>query len=46
MINQNKMISVEILKKVNFYSKEPVKIIRIKLFKKVYFYHLTFRKFI
>ena len=34
----------KILKKQNFYTKEPVKILRIDLFGKVWFYHLTFRR--
>lgn len=40
------IISVKRIRKVNFYSREPVEILRIKLFGKVFFYHLTFRRFI
>lgn len=56
-INENKALSqtsvmrgyfpnFKILKKENFYTKEHVKILRISLFGKVWFYHLTFRRFL
>lgn len=39
-------INIKILKKENFYTKEPVKILRVSLFGKVFFYHLTFNRFL
>ena len=36
--------NIKILTKENFYTKEPVKILRIALFRKVWFYHLTFKR--
>lgn len=36
----------KILRKENFYTKEPVKILRIVFLGKVWFYHLTFRRFL
>lgn len=38
--------SFKILRKENFYTKKPVKILRINLFGKVWFYHLTFNRFL
>jgi hypothetical protein len=38
--------SIRVLKKENFYTKEPVKILRLSLGKKTWFYHLTFRRFL
>lgn len=36
--------NIKMLTKENFYTKEPVKILRITLFRKVWFYHLTFKR--
>ena len=36
----------KILRKENFYTKQIVKILRIALFGKVWFYHLTFKRFL
>jgi hypothetical protein len=38
--------NIKMLRKENFYTKEPVKILRISLFGKVVFYHLTFNRFL
>jgi hypothetical protein len=38
--------NIKMLRKENFYTKEPVKILRITFFGKVWFYHLTFKRFI
>lgn len=38
--------SIRVLKKENFYTKEPVKILRLSLGKKTWFYHLTFGRFL
>jgi hypothetical protein len=38
--------SIKMLRKENFYNKEPVKILRISLLGKVVFYHLTFNRFL
>jgi len=37
---------ITIIRKTNFYTKEPVKILRIEIFGMVIFYHLTYKKFI
>jgi hypothetical protein len=38
--------NIKMLRKENFYTKQPVKILRIALFGKVWFYHLTFNRFL
>ena len=37
---------IEVINKINFYTNKPVKILRIEIFGKVIFYHLTYNKFI
>ena len=39
-------MKISILNKTNFYTKQPVKIMRIEILGRVIFFHLTFRKFI
>jgi len=38
--------NIKMLRKENFYTKEPVKILRIAFWGNVWFYHLTFKRFI
>ena len=38
--------NIKMLRKENFYTKEPVKILRIAFLGKVWFYHLTFHRFL
>lgn len=43
-VRRSKMF--QIIRKTNFYTKEPVRILRIQLLNKVWFYHITYRKFL
>ena len=38
--------NIKMLRKENFYTKKPIKILRVSLFGKVWFYHLTFKRFL
>ncbi len=37
---------VRVIEKINFYTNDKVKILRIQVFSKVWFYHLTYHKFL
>ena len=44
--NVSRSTMFRIIRKTNFYTKEPVRILRIQLLNKVWFYHITYRKFL
>lgn len=44
VVRRSFLPNIKILTKENFYTKEPVKVLRIALFRKVWFYHLTFKR--
>jgi len=37
---------IKIIRKINFYTGEPVKILRIQILDKVFFYHITFKRWL